>query len=290
MRRSSPLPGSRDRALGADPVAVSRTGCAVADRRVRRGWQTGRRHFAIVGTTDESSAPSPLRPSRSAATIGRRSATGSRSCTWSRRGDPGPDPDRRLDLATTDVVRLDLEVFAGNEASQRSRLDAGSRPRARSSRCTSTGACRSMPSRSRGSVTWHPSRAASRPDLRARHRASARLYSAPRYPLCILVMHSKPEVHLVVGRVAHRRRPAGPAHRHRAPRAEGASPRRVRRDLDVAEPAAGLPDRAGPGRRPDRRGHRRQPVPRLRGRASRSTRPATPTRRSSPRSRSRPPS
>ena len=31
----------------------------------------------------------------------------------------------------------------------------------------------------------------------------------------------------------------------------------------------------GPRRGPDRRGHRRQPVPRLRGRASRSTRPAT---------------
>ena len=50
------------------------------------------------------------------------------------------------------------------------------------------------------------------------------------------------------------------------PGPQGAGPRRVRRDLDVAQPAARLPDRPGPGRRPDGRGHRRQPLPRLRGR------------------------
>ena len=49
---------------------------------------------------------------------------------------------------------------------------------------------------------------------------------------------------LVVGHVADRRRSAGPAHRHGAARPEGSRPRRVRRDLDVAEPAARLPDRA----------------------------------------------
>ena len=115
-------------------------------------------------------------------------------------------------------------------------------------------------------------------------------YTPPRYPVCILAMHQpvRPEVPLVLGRVAARRRPARPAHRHRAARPQGPRARRVRRDLDVAEPAARLPDRAGPRRGPDRRGHRRQPVPRLRGRASRSTRPATRTRRSWPRSRSRP--
>ena len=71
---------------------------------------------------------------------------------------------------------------------------------------------------------------------------------------------------LVVGLVADRRGPARPAHRHRAARPEGAGARRVRRDVDLAEPAARLPDRAGPRRGPDGRGHRRQPLPRLRGR------------------------
>ena len=60
--------------------------------------------------------------------------------------------------------------------------------------------------------------------------------------------------------------PFRPAHRDRAARPPGPRPRRVRRGLDVAEPAPRLPDRAGPRRGPDRRGHRRQPLPRLRGR------------------------
>ena len=86
-----------------------------------------------------------------------------------------------------------------------------------------------------------------------------------RYPHCILVMHSKQRCTLSSARRASPA-PAGPAPRHGAPRAQGASPRRVRRDVDVAEPAAGLPDRAGPRRGSDGRGHRRQPLPRLRRR------------------------
>ena len=83
------------------------------------------------------------------------------------------------------------------------------------------------------------------------------------YSLCI---QSQPEVSLVAAssRIAGDR--PGPAHRHRAPRAQGPRPRRVRRDVDLAEPSAGVPDRPGPWRRPDGRGHRRQPLPRLRGR------------------------
>ena len=73
------------------------------------------------------------------------------------------------------------------------------------------------------------------------------------------------EVPLVV-RPSARRRSARAGSRHRDPGPEGPRPRRVRRDLDVAEPAARLPDRARPRRGPDDRGHRRQPVPRLRRR------------------------
>ena len=104
-------------------------------------------------------------------------------------------------------------------------------------------------------------------------------------------LHQTSEVSLVVGLVARSPevRPV-PHHRHRAARAEGPRPRRVRRGMDLAEPAARLPDRAGPRRGPDGRGHRRQPLPRLRRRHRGQLHRATPTRRSSPRSRSRPPS
>ena len=93
----------------------------------------------------------------------------------------------------------------------------------------------------------------------------ARLYSA-----ALSTVHSpyalSPEVQLVVGRVADRRRTARPGYRHRDPRTQGEGARRLRRDVDLAEPAARLSDRARARRGPDRRGHRRQPVPRLRGR------------------------
>ena len=87
-----------------------------------------------------------------------------------------------------------------------------------------------------------------------------------------------------------RRRSPRPAHRHRAARPQGPGARRLRRDVDLAEPAAGLPDRAGPRRGPDRRGHRRQPVPRLRGGHRGQLDRPRPSRRSSRRSRSRRPS
>ncbi len=102
----------------------------------------------------------------------------------------------------------------------------------------------------------------------------------------------KPEVHLVVGLVADRPRSvgsqAGPAHRHRASRPQGTGTCRVRRDVDVTQPPAGLPDRPRPRRGPDDRGHRRQPVPRLRGRDRRELDRPCASRRSSRRSRSRP--
>ena len=61
-------------------------------------------------------------------------------------------------------------------------------------------------------------------------------------------------------------------------------------DVDLPQPAPRLPDRAGPRRGPDGRGHRRQPLPRLRGRHRRQLdRPRAPAGRR-PRSRSRPPS
>ena len=51
-------------------------------------------------------------------------------------------------------------------------------------------------------------------------------------------------------------------------------------DLDLAEPAPRLPDRAGPRRGPDGRGHRRQPLPRLRRRHRRQLdRPRAPAGR-----------
>ena len=127
-----------------------------------------------------------------------------------------------------------------------------------------------------------------------RARSRARLYSRRisrvhiRYALKPAIEES--EVSLVVGLVADRRRSARPAHRHGAARAQGPRPRRVRRDLDLAEPAARLPDRARPGRRPDGRGHRRQPLPRLRRRHRGQLHRPLASRRSWPRSRSRPPS
>ena len=107
------------------------------------------------------------------------------------------------------------------------------------------------------------------PGHSAGHEHSTDIRSAILAPP-ISTMHTRyalsAEVHLAVGLVAHRRGPARTAHRHRASRAEGARARRVRRDMDLAQPAACVPYRPGPWRRADRRGHRRQPVPRLRRR------------------------
>ena len=96
------------------------------------------------------------------------------------------------------------------------------------------------------------------------HRTSAILAASDihsAYLLCIT-----PEVSLVRGRIADRRFASRPAHRHGAARPQGPGPRGLRRDLDLAQPAARLPHRAGPRRGPHGRGHRRQPLPRLRGR------------------------
>ena len=145
-----------------------------------------------------SSAPSRATDrARSGATIGRRSGywvaaparchgVATRALTLDRRLDPG---------RATDVVRLDLEVFAGNEASQavaasmrvhgRGHAPVDARP---------PGAPVDAGLGPRGvSSPWRPSRTASRPDLRRPgigHRASARLYSARDIHICILVMHS----------------------------------------------------------------------------------------------------
>ncbi len=107
---------------------------------------------------------------------------------------------------------------------------------------------------------------------RVLHPPGPRRYTPPdiqsAYSLCIDVPSSDPEVPRVPGPARHN--PCGrsprPAHRHRAARPAGPCPRRVRRDVDLAQPAARLPDRAGSRGGPRRRGHRRQPVPRFRGR------------------------
>ncbi len=97
---------------------------------------------------------------------------------------------------------------------------------------------------------------------RARGRIYSPLFIHCAYSLCTATH----EVDLVHGTVAHRRHPARPRHRHAAAGPEGQGARGVRRGLDIAQPAARLPDRAGPRGGPHDRGHRRQPVPRLRGR------------------------
>ena len=86
-----------------------------------------------------------------------------------------------------------------------------------------------------------------------RSAPDARLYSAvdihSAYSLCI---PADVEVPLVVGRVADSPAIAPVPHIvTELPGPEGPRPRRLRRDLDLAEPAARLPDRAGPRRGPD---------------------------------------
>ncbi len=68
---------------------------------------------------------------------------------------------------------------------------------------------------------------------------------------------------------------ARPGHRHRATRSQGAGARRVRRVVDVAEPAACLPDRAGPRGGPRRSRTSTATSSSTSRPASRSTRPVT---------------
>ena len=254
---SSRRPGRPRRGDEQDERTEQRAGPSASTRRGPRRRTTptrpiadrrGRRHEQRRGRNSAADRVEPRSRTGPGATIvasvidAQRSSTTPRSCSHSVRSRGGP---RR--------ARCDGSGARTGRSGEPSRDTAGRRGHRQPI----------------VAIEWtgdtHPS-GLSRTAIRLRLRATARLYSAAISSLHTRYAFRQPEVHLVVGLVADRRRSPCPAHRHGAARPEGPGPRRLRRDLDLAEPAARLPDRPGPRRGPDGRGHRRQPLPRLRRR------------------------